>query len=424
LKVKITEPKTWQRILEIEIPADAVNKQMDSAYKKYRQQAVLPGFRKGKVPISLLKARFSHAVEQTVLQELIPQAWEEARQKNEIDPIAEPVISDVKFKPDQPLKFKASVEVRPEIHLTDYTGLKANKREVQISEDDVQQSLMALQDRQAIISPSDGQIGETDIAIIDHWKADKSGIPIVGQKTTNVPVDLSSSNVIPEYRQALIGASADDQKRVTVTYPADHPQKDLAGQEVSFVLKVKEIKKKILPPLDDEFAKSVSDLPTMKAFKEAIYKRLKEQEEQKARRDVEEQILDQIIEKNPFEVPESLVAGYIEALISDLHPGQHKEEDLDQLRKSYQPLAVRSVRRWFILEEICKKEGIHVEEKELAAQVATMAKTRGLDPQKAHKQLAESGQLQKLRRNLEEEKTLSFLVGKTQVKTVRSKPGK
>ncbi|MCK4598153.1 trigger factor, partial [bacterium] len=311
-----------------------------------------------------------------------------------------------------------------EIQLTDYTGLKANKREVQISEDDVQQSLMALQDRQAIISPSDGQIGETDIVIIDHWKADKSGIPIVGQKTTNVPVDLSSSNVIPEYRQALIGASAGDQKRVTVTYPADHPQKDLAGQEVSFVLKVKEIKKKILPPLDDEFAKSVSDLPTMKAFQEAVYKKLKEQEEQKARRDVEEQILDQIIEKNPFEVPESLVAGYIEALISDLHPGQHKEEDLDQLRKSYQPLAVRSVRRWFILEEVCEKEGIHVEEKELAAQVATMAKARGIDPQKAHKQLAESGQLQKLRRNIEEEKTLSFLVQKTQVKTVRSKPGK
>ncbi|MCK4271577.1 trigger factor [bacterium] len=424
MKVKITEPKTWQRILEIEIPADTVNEQMDSAYKKYRQQAVLPGFRKGKVPISLIKARFSHAVEQTVLQELIPQAWEKARQKNKIDPIAEPVISDVKFKPDQPLKFKASVEVRPEIQLTDYTGLKANKREVQISEDDVQQSLMALQDRQAIISPSDGQIGETDIVIIDHWKADKSGIPIVGQKTTNVPVDLSSSNVIPEYRQALIGASAGDQKRVTVTYPADHPQKDLAGQEVSFVLKVKEIKKKILPPLDDEFAKSVSDLPTMKAFQEAVYKKLKEQEEQKARRDVEEQILDQIIEKNPFEVPESLVAGYIEALISDIHPGQHKEEDLDQLRKSYQPLAVRSVRRWFILEEICKKEGIHVEEKELAAQVATMAKARGIDPQKTHKQLAESGQLQKLRRNMEEEKTLSFLVQKTQVKTVRSKPGK
>jgi len=423
LKVKVTEPKSWQRVLEIEVPVDTLNDHIDSAYKEYQQKTVLPGFRKGKVPLSLLKARFSDTIEQTALQELIPRVWEEARQQQQIDPISQPVVSELEFKPGQPLKFKASVEVRPEINLTEYTDLRATEREIRISEEDVQQSLEALQDRHATIAPSDSEARETDIVIVDFWRVDRSGIPIVGQKSTNYPIDLSSPNVFQEYKQALVGASVGDQKRVSVAYPADHPQKDLAGQEVSFLLKVNEIKKKTLPPLDDEFARAAGDFATLKTLQEAIRKNLEQQEKQRARREVEEQIIDQIIEKNPFDVPESLVAGYIETLISDLHPDQKKEEHLDQLRKSYRPLAIRYVRRWFILEEIRKKEGIKVTENELRAKVLALAKARGADEEKLLQNLTDSGQLQNMRRNLEEEKTLSFIVSKAKIETVPPNSG-
>lgn len=421
MKVKVTEPRSWQRVLEIEIPAEKVTEQIDSAYKKYRRQATLPGFRKGKVPISLIKARFSGAVEQMVLQELIPSAWEDARKQKKIDAIAQPAVSEVEFKPGQPLKFKASVEIRPKIQLPNFTGLKANQKEVEVNEDDVRQSLEALRESYATIAPSDGQAGQADIVTVDSWRVNRNGIPLVGQKATNYPIDLSSPNVIQEYKQVLIGSTVGDQKRVTVTYPPDYPQKELAGQKVSFLLKVKEIKTKILPPLDDEFAKAVGNFSSLKTLKQAIHKRLQEQRERKARREVEEQIIDQIIEKNPFDVPESMVAGYIEALISDLHPGQHEEEDVDQLRRSYRPLAIRYVRRLFILEEVRKKEGIQVTEKELKAEVATLAKAQNIDPDQLHRQLVNSGQLQKLRHNMEEEKTLSFLVEKAHIKTGRSK---
>jgi trigger factor len=417
LKVTVTEPKSWQRVLEIEISADRVNEEINTAYEKYRQQAVLPGFRKGKVPMSLIKARYSDTIEQMTLQELIPKAWEDARQKNNIVPIAEPVVSDVNFKPGQPLTFKASVEVRPEIQLTDYTGFRAKKTEVTISEDDVQRSLHDLREHHATVAPSKDPVGETDIVIVDSWKVDQSGIPIVGQKTANHAIDLSSPHVAQEYKTALVGAAVGDQRRVTVTYPADLPQKELAGQEVSFLLKVTEIKKKTLPPLEDEFAKAVSNYSTLKSLKEGVRKSLQEQGEQRSKRDVEEQIIDQIIEKSPFEVPESMVAGYVEALVSDLQPGKRTGEDLDQLRKSFRPMAIRQIKRWFILQEVQKKEDIQVDKKELDARVTAMAEARGIKPKELHQLLVSSAQLEKLRHNMEEEKILGFLVSKARVET-------
>lgn len=419
LKITVTEPKSWQRVLEIEVPADKVDKEINTAYKKYRQEAVLPGFRKGKVPVSLLKARFADAIEKTVLEDLIPRAWEEARHQENIVPISEPVVSEVKFKPGQPLQFKATVEIRPEIRLPENLDFTATKREVQVSDADVHQALENLRDRHATIAPSEGPVGETDIVIVDTWKVDQSGIPIVGQKTASYPIDLSSSQVRPEYRQTLVGAAIGDQKRVTVTFPPEHPQKELAGRENSFLIQIKEIKNKNLPPLEDEFAKAISDYPTLKALEKAIRKNLQQQEEQRARREMEEQIIDQIIEQTPFEVPESLVAGYVEALITDFQSGQHKDEDREKLRNSFRPLATRQVKRWFILQEVQKKEGIRVDEKELDATVATLAKAQGIEQEKLRQQMVSSGQLEKLRHNMDEEKTLSFLVGKAHIKVVK-----
>jgi len=415
LKVKVTEVKSWQRVVEIEVPAEKVQEEFDRAYREYQRKAVLPGFRKGKAPISLLKAKYSEAVERTVLEEYIPRAWEEARQQNHINPIAEPAISDVVFAPGQPLKFKASVEVRPEIPPIDYAVFRATRREVKVSPEDVDRNLRALQEHHAVIEPSQDTVGESDIVMVDSWKVDQNGIPIVGHKYSDILIDLSAPNVIKEYKSMLVGAAVGDQKRVTVTYPPDHPKKELAGQTVSFLLKVKETKKKILPILDDEFAKSISEYPTLEALKEGLYKNLQEKEEHRARRDVEEQIIDQIIEQNHFEVPESMVAGYVEALISDLHPGEKSADEQDQLRRSYRPLAVRTVKRWFILEEVRQREALKVGDQELEIRVKAMAEAHHADPEEIQQHLAQSNELERLRRDLEEEKTLGFLVGKAEV---------
>jgi trigger factor len=422
LKIKVTEPKTWQRVLEIEIPAAEVKKKLEAAFQEYQQRIELPGFRKGKVPLSLVKTRYADTVQRSVLQDLIPQAWEEARQKENLVPIAEPAITEIEFEPDKPLKFKASVEIRPNISLEHVGGLKATKREVKVAQEDVNRNLRALQERHATVEPSQDKAGEMDIVLVDTWKVDEGGIPIVGQQSTDIPIDLGAPHIIKEYREALVNSAPGDQRRVTVTYPQDHPKKELAGQKVSYLVKVKEITKKTLPPLDDDFAKAVGDFKTLNALREELHKSLQQQEEQRAKRDVQEQIIDQIIENNPFEVPESMVAGYIETLIADFHPGEKKDEDRDQLRRSYRPLAVRAIKRWFILEEVCKKENLTVADKELQAEVASMAKARDIDPQQLQAQLARSDDLEKLRRNMEEEKTLAHLLGKAEVTTAPAEP--
>jgi trigger factor len=421
LKVKTQKPKSWQRVLEIEVPADTVNDRLQAAYNEYRKRAVIPGFRKGKAPLSILKARYAGAVEQSVLQEIIPQVWEEAVTREKIRPIAEPVIDEVHFAPDEPLRFKATVEVKPDIPMETYTGFRTQKREVRIDEEDVRRSLRALQERYATVEPSTGNAGETDIVQVDSWRVDQSGIPIVGHQTTDVPIDLSAPHIIEEYRQALVGSAVGDQKRVTVTYPDDHPNKELAGQTISYLLKVKEITKKTLPALDDDFARSAGDYQNIGALENAVRKSLKEQEERKAVREAQEAIIDQIIEKNPFEVPDSMVAGYVESLLADLHPQEQEEsqdQDRDQLRRSYRPLAVRAVKRWFLLEEIGQREKIEVSDQELQDRVAAMAASRHLDPKELSAHLARSDQLDQLRRNMREEKILDFLLEASTVITV------
>jgi trigger factor len=429
VKIKTQESKSWQRVLEIEVPAEKVTEKLRSAYQEYRRRAVIPGFRKGKAPISVLKARYAAAVEQSVLQDLIPQVWEEAIAREKIHPIAEPVIDEVHFAPDEPLRFKATVEVKPDIPLDQYAGFRAQKREVRIGEEEVKRSLRALQERYATVEPSTENAGETDIVTVDSWRVDQGGIPIVGHQTTDVPIDLSAPHIIEEYRQALVGAGVGDQRRVTVTYPEDHPNKDLAGQTISYLLKVKEITRKSLPSLDDDFARSAGDYKTIGELEDAVRKSLKEQEEQRAARETQEAIIDQIIEKNPFEVPDSMVAGYVESLIGDLHPeeGQDKDQDRDQLRRSYRPLAVRAVKRWFLLEEIGQREKIEVSDQELEDRVAIMARSRNLDPKELSAHLSRSDQLHQLRRNMREEKILDFLMDSSEVVTVpapEKKPGR
>jgi len=420
VKINIQKSKSWQRVLEIEVPAEKVNEKLRSAYQEYRQRAVIPGFRKGKAPLSILKSRYAATVEQSVLQELIPHVWEEAIAKEKIRPIAEPIIDEVHFAPDEPLRFKATVEVKPDIPLDRYAGFQAQKREVRIGEEEVKRSLRALQERYATVEPSTENAGETDIVTVDSWRVDQGGIPIVGHQTTDVPIDLSAPHIIGEYRQALVGAGVGDQRRVTVTYPEDHPNKDLAGQTISYLLKVKEITRKTLPALDDDFARSAGDYKTIGELEAAVRKSLKEQEEQRAARETQEAIIDQIIEKNPFEAPDSMVAGYVESLIGDLHheEGQDKDQDRDQLRHAYRPLAVRAVKRWFLLEEIGQREKIEVSDQELEDRVAAMARSRNLDPKELSAHLSRSDQLHQLRRNMREEKILDFLIDSSEVVTV------
>ena len=417
LKIETQKPKSWQRVLEIEVPAEKVNDRLRSAYDAYRKRAVIPGFRKGKAPLSILKARYAEAVEQSVLQEMIPQVWEEAITREKIRPIAEPVIDEVHFAADEPLRFKATVEVKPEIPLDQYTGFRVQKREVHIGEEEIKRSLRALQERYATVEPSTESAGETDIVQVDSWRVDQGGIPIVGHQTTDVPIDLSAPHIIEEYRQALVGAGVGDQKRVTVTYPEDHPNKELAAQTISYLLKIKAITKKTLPALDDEFARSAGDYKSIKELQDALHKSLTEQEEQRADREAQETVIDQIIEKNPFEVPDSMVAGYVESLLADLHPQEEEGQDRDQLRRSYRPLAVRAVKRWFLLEEIGQREQIEISDQELQDRVAAMAASRHLDPKELTAHLARSDQLNQLRRNIQEEKILDFLLDKSKVVT-------
>jgi trigger factor len=421
LNITVQKPKSWQRVLEIEVPVETVDDRLRSAYDEYRKRAVIPGFRKGKAPLSIIKARYADAVEQSVLQELIPQVWEEALNKEKIRPLAEPVFDEVHFAPGEPLRFKATVEVKPDIPLDHYTGFRAQKREVAIDQEEVKRSLRALQERYATVEPSSENAGETDIVTVDSWRVDQGGIPIVGHQTTDVPIDLSAPHIIEEYRRALVGAGVGDQKRVTVTYPEDHPNKELAGQTISYLLKVKKITKKTLPALDDEFARSAGDYHSIKELEDALQRSLEEQEERRALRETQEAVIDQIIEKNPFDVPESMVAGYVESLIADLHPQEKEkggEQDIDQLRRAYRPLAERAVKRWFLLEEIGQREKIEVSDQELQDRVAAMAASRNLDPGELSAHLSRSDQLNQLRRNIREEKILDFLIGASKIVTV------
>lgn len=372
--------------LAVEVSPEEVAQEEEAALRELRRTASVPGFRKGKAPVATLKRLYGGRVRSDVMTRLIEKSYYEALQQENIVPVSD---ADIQLAPDSDqggIAYTAVVEVRPEVEPRGYQSLSLTKEKVAVSEVEVSARLEALRRERATYEPApeDHAAEEGDLAVIDY-EGFLGDTPFEGGKGEDRSIVLGSGMLVPGFEEGLKGVRAGDEPTVEVTFPDDYRAEELAGKEVRFQVRVKELKVRCLPELDAELAREAAGVESVEELTEKVRDAIEAEKRDGAERRFREQIIDALLEANPFEVPESMVhrqqAHSLERLHQDLaQRGLNPEAlglDRDQLQESHHRAAERAVRWAFLLRAIADAEGVEATDADVEERIRAIAEADG-----------------------------------------------
>lgn len=408
-------------VLTIEVDAKEVNNSLDAAFKKVVKTINVPGFRKGKMPRPLFEQRFGvESLYQDALDIILPKAYGEAIDETGIFPVAHPEIDIEKFEKGQNLIFTAKVTVKPEVKLGEYKGLTVEKTDATVTDEDVENELKALQERQAeLVVKEDGTVEDGDTAVID-FEGFVDGEAFEGGKGENYSLTIGSGTFIPGFEEQLVGLKAGEQKDVEVSFPEEYHAAELAGKPATFKVTVHEIKVKELPALDDEFAKDANEeIATLDELKAKIREDLEASKKQEAEHKVRDEVVEKASANAEIDIPEAMIETELDRMVREFeqrlsYQGMNLElyyqftgTDEEKLKEQMKEDAAKRVTTNLVLEEIIKAENIEATEEEVNAEVAKMAEMYNM-PVDAVKQAL--GNVEGVKEELQVRKAVDFLV--------------
>ena len=381
--------------LTIEVPAEELEKAIEAAYKKQKNQISVPGFRKGKVPRAMVEKMYGVGVfyedaANTLMQQNYPSAVDESG----VDIVSRPTVDVVQIEKGKPFIFTAEVAVKPEVTLGKYMGVTVTKINTSVSEDEVNEALEQQRNNNArTISVTDRPVAVGDTAVID-FEGFVDGVAFEGGKGENHPLEIGSHTFIDTFEDQLVGKNAGDEVEVNVTFPEQYQAADLAGKPATFKVKINEIKTKELPELDDEFAQDVSEFDTLAEYKESLKKNLEEKKENEAKRTKEDEAVQKIIDKSKMDIPEAMIDTQCETMIEEFaqriaQSGLSMDQYLqfsgltvDGLKEQVRPEALSRIQASLVLEQIAKDENIEVSDEDVNAEIEKMAASYGMEADK------------------------------------------
>ena len=385
MNVKSVEKQEKSAVeLVIEIGGEEFEAAVQKAYLKQRSKINVPGFRKGKAPRKIIEGMFGSGVfYEDAINELYPKAYAEAVEQEKLDVVSWPNVEVLEAGKDG-LTFKATVTVRPEVKLGEYKGLTAEKEEVKITDEDIDNELKPYINRASRMVTVEREAQNGDTVVID-FEGFKDGVPFDGGKAEGHSLELGSGAFIPGFEDQLVGTKAGDEKDVNVTFPEEYHAEELAGAPVVFKVKVHEVKEKQLPTVDDEFAKDVSEFDTLEAFKKDLADKLTERREAQAKRAFEAAIMEQVMDNMEVEIPDAMVAYETDQMVEDMArriqaQGIPFEQymamtgmTIDIVRSQAAAAAMERVRRDLALGAVVAAENIEISDENLEAEYKRLA---------------------------------------------------
>jgi trigger factor len=416
--------KDVKREISVEIPAAEVARETELQIVRYQKSARLPGFRAGHVPASIIRQRFGDGLKNDVIEALVPKYFRREAEKQGLIPVSQPRVTDLHMHDGEPLTFKASFEVLPEIQVEGYKDLRADKPEITVTEEDVEKTIEHLREQRATYTSVEGRA----LAEGDYAQASMDGRPKDVQDSKDsasnpvhmddVLIEIGGKNTVPEFTQHLAGASAGEERTFDVSYPEDISDKRLAGKTFVYTVKINGIKQKSLPELNDEFAKEVSEFSSMDEVRKQIRENLEAERRHDAERENKDKLVAELVRRNDFEVPESLVDRQIDLRLErglralaaqGMKMEDLKKMDLPRLRAGQREQAVHDVKSSILLERIADLEKIAVSDEEVNQEVEALAKQSKQTSEAVRARLTEDGGLDRIRMRIRSEKTLDFL---------------
>ena len=428
MKVTVSESDAWRRTLEVEVPGEDVRRRFETAYKNYSKSLNLPGFRKGKIPVSLVKKRFGKAIQGEVLQEVMQECYREASRSEGLTPISEATIEDVNYEEGQPLKFTASVDVKPEIVAQDYRGLKTTRPVFKVTDADVEEQLQRVQEQNATEQEVDRPAELGDVVVADLQELDESGLPIIGRKQEERPFHIGGRNANHDLDNQLVGISAGETRRIVLTHTGEDENEahmegsqHQEGREIRMMFSAREVRERTLPELDDEFAKDQGQFESLDELTAQIRTDLRAQADFASRRYLEGHIVDELIRKNAFDLPETMVESALDTLVENQkkeHEGREQDIDEDAIRQESREGTIRGLKRHILMEAIQKQEELEVEEAEMDSQLDVMSRRYNTEREQLRQILKRSDQIERIESNLLTEKTFDFLIEHAEIEDV------
>jgi len=415
---------TCRRELELEIPAETVQKAVERVAKEFARLARVPGFRPGKAPITLIRRRFAEDIKSEVLQSLVPEQIERAVSENKMVPITQPQVDKVDFGENGPVKFRASFEVLPNFDLGQYKDLEVEIVDVKIEDADVDKALEELRDRAATFVPVEGRV----IADGDYAQLKLKGIPVGGGETLeaeSVLCHVGGEETMDAFNEHLRGASAGDHKNFDVPYPADYPDPKLQGKTYSYAVEVLGIKEKKRPDLTDEFAKDLGEGQTLDELRAKIRENLEAARAHKLKEQTRDKLLAQIVGSHDFPVPEALVEHQMDQLLertvrslaSQGVDPRAVNVDWVALRSRQKDRSIADVKAELLLDRIATAENIDVTEEDMEKEIASFAERSGESATAVRANLTRQGALDRMKSKLRSEKTLDWLCQNSRTRT-------
>lgn len=424
MKTQVTDVTTVKKKIHVEVPVDKVNAAFDKAFGKVQQGASLKGFRKGKVPKDMIEKHYHTEWVQEALEEVLQDSYMAAMQAENLIPISRPDIEPGKLAKNVPFTYDATFEIRPEVKVTNYVGITLKGEPVDVTNDEVENELKRLQELFAqLVPPLEGAgVGKESVVTVDYiGKVDGKDFP--GNTASGFVIDIPAGNLMPAFSEKLIGATLGEVREFEIDYPADYFNAELAGKKGQFSVTINDIKTKVLPAIDDDFAKDVAKGGTLLELRQMIRKDIEAAKDRANRRVLGQQALDHLIEKHPFEIPSSLQMLELRSLFEQFqHHLEQQKQTIESIGmtpekfiQDYSDVATQRVRGYLILDAIAESESVAVAEDDLENFFKGLSAQLGEPITKVRSYYEENDRKNSLKVKILQEKTLDFVIDKAKI---------
>lgn len=422
MSVQVEKLEKSMAKLTIEVSAEEFENSVNKAYQKNKGKITLPGFRKGKAPRAMIEKMYGPAVfYEDAANDVIPDAYEEAAKESGLEIVAQPSIDVVQIEAGKPFIFSATVAVKPEVTLGDYKGIEIEKKDVEVTDEELDQEIDRVRESNArMLTVDDRAVQDGDITTID-FDGYVDGEPFEGGKGTDYPLTIGSDTFIDNFEEQLIGKNIGEETEVHVTFPDQYQAEELQGKPAVFKVTVKEIKVKELPELDDDFAQDVSDFDTLDEYKEDLKKKLLENKEAAVKREKEEDVVTKIAENAQMEIPEPMVDAQVRQMTQEFAQNlqaqglsiqqymQFTGLTPDKMAEELRPQALKRIQSRLVLEAVVAAENIEASEEEVEKEMENMAAMYQMEVDKLKDMIGEEEKKQ-IASDLAVQKAAEFVV--------------
>ena len=413
MKSNIEESGAWERSIAIEVEPAEVEERIGEVTRRVRKKVHLPGFRKGKVPITVVQSKYWDSIEQEVIQSIVPEAVNEVLQEHELRVASQPRVEDLKFERGAPLTFTAIVELWPELEIPDLSDFEVDEVRYELEEEDIDRALESFRDQAATLEPTGGPSEPGDVIEAHIYPADREGRRLPKGKRQEVRMDAGAESLLPGFREVSVGISEGEERLVHVEYPASHRDRNLAGSQRYYILRPARVLAKKRPNLDDSFAAELEEGMDLERLRQKVREQLLDEEGRRARRLSQAHFLSRVLDRVPFQVPEGIVREGIEFHMKRAQE-QNPGADPEALRQEIAPQVEMAWKRRLILDSIARKEDLQISDDEVDAKIRERL-GEGVNVDRVREKLARSGDLKGLRLEVLDDKVFAHVFERIRV---------